>query len=76
MDPPRPVVALRVSPGFGVAAESDVDGFLWPPDFPGISVAKPIVGELDLPAVMNLLLKHTEFVTNSVSNSWDSKSSQ
>ncbi len=43
------------------------------PDIPGIAVAQPVVGELDLPAIMNLLVKHAELVANPVAHGGDSQ---
>ena len=53
---------------FGHAAELDFDGPLGPHQLPRIAEAQPFIGLLDLPAVDDLLMENTEFVTYAVAD--------
>ncbi len=56
-----------------MAAEVDVDRGLRAANLPGIAVAEPIVGELDLPSVTDGLLEDAELVANAVADRWDAE---
>ena len=51
-----------------MAAEVDVDRGLRAANLPGIAVAQPVVGELDLPAVADGLLEDAELVADAVAD--------
>src|ERR1700678_3386564 len=67
------IYAEGVGPGVGVAAITYLDAGLRTPDLPWIAVAEPMVGEFNLPAIVNLLVKHAELVANAVTHGRNSK---
>ena len=63
--PASSVVAL------GVAAELDLDSAARAGDLPGVAVAQPLVGDLHLPAVLDLLVEDAELVADAVADGRD-----
>ncbi len=51
-----------------MAAVAYLDRRLRAADLPGVAVAQPVVGELDLPAVVDLLVEHAELVADAVTH--------
>ena len=45
-------------------------------DLPGVAVAQPVVGELDLPAVVNLLVEDAELVADAVADGGNAEGGQ
>src|SRR4030095_848709 len=64
-DPVPPLIVVKV---FGSPTEIYVEGDFRMDDLPGVAEAKPFVGQLDLPAVVNRLIEYAEFVTDSVAD--------
>jgi len=69
--PVHPWPALLVDEGFGTAAEFDFDRPFGSGDFPGIAIAQPLVSQLDLLSVAQLLMENTELIANPVSQAWN-----
>jgi hypothetical protein len=67
-DPARDVVALVVEDVFDVAVELDLLGVFGPDDFPRRAEAHPVVGQLDLVAVAELLAEEAELVVDAVAD--------
>src|SRR5277367_340773 len=53
-----------------MTTEVNLDGTLRPANLPWISVAQPVVGELDLPSVVDGLLEDAELVADTVADCW------
>ena len=66
--PAYTIATLLVLVGFGVAAEFHFEGYFRTGDFPRIAEMQPFVCALDLPAVVDLLIKNAELVANTVAN--------
>jgi hypothetical protein len=66
--PTGAVVAGVVLEVLGVAAPLDQVVDIGFGDFPRVSVVQPVVGLLDLPAVVNLLVENAEFVADAVAD--------
>ncbi len=62
MDPRLVVIVL------GPAAERHTAGIFGPLDLPRIAVAQPVVGVLDLVAVLDVLAEHAVFVVNAIAH--------
>src|SRR5262249_59263896 len=67
-NPAHAIAARLVLVGFGAAAEFYFEGYFRTGDFPGIAEMQPLVCALDLPAVVDLLIKYAELVANAVAN--------
>ncbi len=63
--------AIVVHIALGVAPEFDLHRPLRTRHFPWVSIAQPLVGLLDLPAVHDLLLENTELVADAVAERRD-----
>ena len=66
--PADPELALFVLVVLGVAAPVDVIGDIGLGDLPGVAVAQPLVGDLRLPAVADLLVEDAELVADAVAD--------
>ena len=67
-NPAHAVPAFMVGPRFRAAAELHVVGDLGPDNLPGIAEAKPLVGDLHLPAVPDRLVEDAELVADAVAD--------
>jgi hypothetical protein len=66
--PPGAVVAGVIGVVLGVASPLDQEGDVGFGDLPGVSARQPVVGLLDLPAVVDLLVEDAEFVADAVAD--------
>ena len=64
--PAHPVAALLVVPGLGAPAEAHALGLGGMDQLPGPAPLEPFVGDLDLPAAFDQLVKDAELVANAV----------
>ena len=69
-NPPDPLVACVVGVELGVAAPVDRVMHVGLGDLPRVSVGQPVVGLLDLPAVVDLLVEDAELVADAVADRW------
>jgi hypothetical protein len=69
-NPARALAAVFVVPDFRVATELHIAAPFGARELPGIAVAQPLVGFLDLPAVDDLLLEDSELVADAVTQRW------
>ena len=60
--------AFVIGVGLGRAAQLHFDGPFRAGNLPGVAVAQPLVGALDLPAVDDLLLEDAELVADAVAD--------
>ena len=67
-DPADPVSPRLVGVAFGMAAEADVEAVVRTRDLPGIALLQPLVGDLDLGAVADLLVEDAELVAEAVAD--------
>ncbi len=66
VEPAHPGNTLFIGEVLGVTAEIDDLGVLQPFEFPGIAVAKPVIGLFHLVAVLDVLAEHAVFVAQPV----------
>src|SRR6516162_10550920 len=67
-NPTHPIASLQVRAGLRVATEIDVRSRIRVHDLPGVALLQPLVGDLDLSAVAELLLEHAELVVDPVTD--------
>ena len=70
-DPAHPISPLVIGIRLGVATEPDLAGDLRPDDLPWVTEPKPLVSDLDLPAIMNDLIKDAKLIANAVPDGRD-----
>ena len=66
--PPHSVAAPFIAIGLRAAAKHDLECHLRAHDLPRVAKAKPLVGDLHLPAVTNRLVEDAELVADAVAN--------
>jgi hypothetical protein len=68
--PPGAVVGGVIGVVLGVASPLDQEGDVGFGDLPRVSAGQPVVGLLELPAVVDLLVEDPEFVADTVADCW------
>jgi hypothetical protein len=68
-NPPYSIPALVVDKVFRTPAVHDVECHFRTHDLPGVAEAQPLIGQLDLPAVLNRLIEDPELVSDAITNS-------
>ncbi len=74
--PAHTILSLLVSVRLGVSAQLDHFGEQWAGHLPDIAVMQPLVGDLDLPAVLDDLVEDAELVADAVAYGRISQSRQ
>ncbi len=74
--PANSVVTFFILIRFGMTAEAHWIVVFRPSNFPGVAMVQPFVGVLDLPAVVDPLLKDAELVSQAVTDRGDLQSGQ
>ena len=69
--PANPHAAVIAGVLLRVAAQHDLEGGLGPREFPGVAELQPVIGALDLPAILDLLFEDAVLVANAVADGRD-----